>query len=89
MMTLALKESGVCQECGQDMPIGTRARYYNREKIYHEGACPDTSEPPVPSDNGQKDRPSMAQLRESIWIQRSILDAAELQLDVLEIESPQ
>lgn len=89
MMTLALKEPGVCQECGQDMPIGTRARYYNREKIYHEGACPETVAAPGPSDSDHVERPSMAQLHKSIWLWRSILDAAELKLKELEDQASQ
>ena len=31
---IKLKYSAKCKECGADLPVGSRARYYGRGKIY-------------------------------------------------------
>ena len=31
---IKLKYSAKCRECGADLPVGSRARYYGRGKIY-------------------------------------------------------
>ena len=41
MRVLTLKRPAVCSECGEDMPVGAQARYYAKDKIYHQPACSD------------------------------------------------
>ena len=45
MQVLELKSQGVCGECGGELAVGTRVRYYSREKMYHSGGCPPGSSP--------------------------------------------
>jgi len=36
MKIITLKETAICADCGKNLPAGSRARYYGKDKIYCE-----------------------------------------------------
>ena len=36
MKVITLQRAAVCADCGADLPVGTKARYYSAERIYCE-----------------------------------------------------
>lgn len=48
MRVITLREPAKCADCGRDLPAGTTARYYSRDKIYCEPSCGGKQPAPAP-----------------------------------------
>lgn len=47
MKIITLQRAAVCADCGAELPVGTRARYYSADKIYCESHDEPTSKKPA------------------------------------------
>ncbi|MBA7608638.1 hypothetical protein ES703_15817 [subsurface metagenome] len=52
MKVITLQRPAVCADCGADLPVGTRARYYSADRIY----CESHDEKPARSAREMADR---------------------------------